>query len=162
MDAVEFLTNQHRGLEHYFEEALTAATVDEKQRLCRLIADHIASHIAIEEQLFYPAVHVRWTEYDLLLSLEEHLSLKRLLADLLALEGEDATFHPKLKVLCDQAVHHHCKEEEYLFPKVKEVLSEEEREALGREMRLMQDEMLRKDESCEAVIRQTDAAAPLE
>src|SRR3569832_702474 len=114
MDAIELLVGQHRELEARFDAAL-AAGAEEKQRRFGAIADHLAMHILIEERLFYPAVKERWTEYDLLLSLEEHLSLKRLVADLMGLDGADQTYHPKLKILYDQAAHHHREEENYLF-----------------------------------------------
>lgn len=161
MDAVEFLTAEHHDLERRFEEALSSSSAEEKRRRSEDIAAHIAAHIAVEERLFYPAVHARWTEYDLLLSLEEHLSLKRLASDLLELNGAEATFHPKLKVLGDQAAHHHRQEEEYLFPKVNELLTPAERQTLGTEMERMRRELLRADESRDRVLQDTQRAVPL-
>ena len=106
MDAIELLVGQHRDLEARFDAAL-AAGAEEKQRRFGDIADHLAMHILFEERLFYPAVKERWTEYDLLLSLEEHLSLKRLVADLMGLDGVHQTYHPKLKILYSHSSHHH-------------------------------------------------------
>ena len=63
-------------------------------------------------------------------SLEEHLSMKRLLADLLALSPADETFQPKCKVLQEQARHHHKEEEEHLFPKVRQLLDAASRRAI--------------------------------
>ncbi|HLL24214.1 MAG TPA: hemerythrin domain-containing protein [Kofleriaceae bacterium] len=77
----------------------------------------------------------------LLESLEEHLSLKRVLADLLAIAPEDAKFEPKLHVLAEQAEHHHEEEEEHLFPKVKKLLSSERLDALGSQMRARMDDL---------------------
>lgn len=96
MDAVELLIVQHRKLEARFDAAL-AAEAEQKQRQFSGIADHLAMHIVIDERLFYPMIKVKWTEYDLLLSLEEHLSLKRLVADLTELDGADQTYHPSSK-----------------------------------------------------------------
>ena len=59
-------------------------------------------------------------------SLEEHLSLKRILADVLSLRTSDEHFAPKVQVLKEQAEHHHEEEEEEkLFPKVKNLLNAE-------------------------------------
>ena len=67
--------------------------------------------------MFYPAVHADRNEDVLLESLEEHLGLKRLVADLLALPGDDVTFPPKLHVLRELAEHHHGDEERNCFPR---------------------------------------------
>src|SRR3569832_1340301 len=132
MDAIELLVGQHRELEARFAAAL-AAGAEEKQRRFGDIADHLAMHIVIEERLFYPAVKEKWTEYDLLLSLEEHLSLKRLVADLVGLGGADQTYHPKLKILYAQAAHHHREEENNLFVKVSDLLTPAERARLSEQ-----------------------------
>lgn len=160
MDAVQFLIHQHRQLEQYLSEALDTRSEEDKQIFFNNIADHLAAHIAVEEQVFYPAVHAKWTEYDLLLSLEEHLSLKRLVTDLSALQSNEQTFHPKLKVLMEQAVHHHRVEEEYLFPKVNTLMNAAERATLGQEMQDMQHRIYRQGDVRETV-KQTDEAAPL-
>ena len=54
----------------------------EHARLLAEVGDELTVHIASEEEIFYPAVRAKRTEDVLLESLEEHLSLKRLLADL--------------------------------------------------------------------------------
>jgi len=161
MDAVDLLIEQHRALENLFSDAVAAATSKQRQAMFDRIADDIALHIAVEEQLFYPAVKAHWTEYDLLLSLEEHLSLKRLIADLLALDADDSTFVAKFKVMTDQAIHHHRLEEDYLFPKVRELIAEPARRQLGAEMQALQAELGRQPRPRAALAEETDAAAPL-
>ena len=51
------------------------------------IADALAIHAAIEEKHFYPAVNKRPTMDILLDSVEEHLEIKRLIADLLTTDA---------------------------------------------------------------------------
>jgi hypothetical protein len=76
-------------------------------------------------------------------AVDEHLSVKRLLADMMMLEVEDASFAAKLKVLKEQLEHHAHKEEEAkLFPEVKTLLSGEQLEALGGEMLALYEELL--------------------
>ena len=160
MDAVDLLVRQHREMERAMARVLDDDDNDTKARFAD-VADHLTTHIASEEEVFYPAVRERRTEDILLESLEEHLSLKRLLADLLELEPADKTFEPKFKVLKEQAEHHHKEEEEHLFPKVKRILDGPERAKLGVEMLAVQERLQTRGEPREAVASQTDEAAPL-
>jgi hemerythrin superfamily protein len=161
MDAIDLLIRQHRQMEAAMKQVLEAPAETDKRSLFSDVADELTTHIESEEQIFYPAVRAKRTEDILLESLEEHLSLKRLLADLLALEPSEQTFEPKFKVLKEQAEHHHKEEEENLFPKVKKLLDGPQRDALGDEMIALQQRLERKGEPRERVVTQTDEAAPL-
>lgn len=66
-------------------------------------------------------MRARRTEDILLESLEEHLSLKRVMSDLLELAPSDDRWEAKMHVLEEQAVHRHKEEEENLFPKVQKL-----------------------------------------
>ena len=143
------------------KEVLAASEPTAVKALFADTADRLTTHITAEEQVFYPAVRAKRTEDILLESLEEHLSLKRLLADLLELDPSDRTFEPKFKVLKEQAEHHHEEEEEHLFPKVRQALDAAQLEALGTEMLLLQRRLDRAGEPREAVVAETGAAAPL-
>jgi hemerythrin superfamily protein len=160
MDAIDMLVRQHREMERTMKQVLEAGDAEAKSLFAQ-VADHLTTHIASEEEVFYPAVRAKRTEDILLESLEEHLSLKRLLADLLELDPSEKTFEPKFKVLKEQAEHHHKEEEENLFPKVKKLLDGGQREKLGDEMLALQQRLQRQGEPREAVAEQTDAAAPL-
>jgi hemerythrin superfamily protein len=107
-------------------------------------------------------VKARRTEDILLESLEEHLSLKRLLADLVALAPAQRTFEPKFKVLKEQVEHHHKEEEEHLFPKVRSLLDDAERRTLGSEMLAHQQRLQSEGDPRENVVHETVAAARLE
>ena len=161
MEATEYLTRQHREIEQALRDALAVENPDVKRSRFLDIADALILHIAAEELVFYPAVHDQPNEDVLLESLEEHLALKRLLSDLLALQGDDVTFQPKLHVLREQAEHHHRDEERKLFPEVREKLDEAQREALGREMEAQELRMQARGKPRKAVHGQTDAAQPL-
>jgi hypothetical protein len=160
-DATDILTRQHRELESALRAAL--ALEDGAARRSRFLdaADALAIHIASEEQLFYPAVHRDPTEDILLESLEEHLSLKRLVADLLALPGDAPTFEPKLHVLLEQAEHHHREEEDKLFPRSRRELGAQRLEVLGAEMQALQAHLQQEGKPRKAVLDQTGAAEPL-
>lgn len=160
MNAIEMLTKQHRQMEAALKAVKDA---DDAARHDAFVdaADLLMSHIQIEEQLFYPAVKAKRTEDILLESLEEHLSLKRVLADLVALPADAPTFVPKFHVLAEQAEHHHEEEEEHLFPKVKQLLAADELEALGERMEEAQAKLLEKNPR-KLAAKQKDEATPLE
>lgn len=160
MDAIDYLRRQHHEMERAMAQALEADANGMRSRFAE-VADQLTMHIESEEQVFYPAVKAERTEDILLESLEEHLSLKRLLADLLALDPEDRTFEAKFKVLKEQAEHHHKEEEEHLFPKVAKLLDAGRRQSLGDEMQALQVKLRRAGEPREMVNEQTDAATPL-
>ena len=160
-DAVDLLVQQHRRLETLLAELVGEASADQRSTRLKRAGDELALHLSAEEQVFYPAVHAERTENILLESLEEHLSLKRLLADLLALAPDDTTFSPKCKVLREQVEHHHSEEEEHLFPTVLKLLDAARREQLGLQM-LQQQAVLRRAGQPRAVAAaQTEAAESL-
>lgn len=161
MDAIDYLRRQHREMEHELEHVFVADDTTGTQSRFRQLADRLTLHITSEEQVFYPAVKARRTEDILLESLEEHLSLKRLLADLLELDPAEQTFEPKFKVLKEQTEHHHKEEEEHLFPKVMKLLDASQRNTLGQEMENLQHKLDKAGEPRAAVLDQTEAAAPL-
>jgi hemerythrin superfamily protein len=141
MNAIDLLESQHREVEKLFSKIEKSKSEDAKGKLFEEIADKLAVHAAIEEHHFYPAVKANRTEDILLESLEEHLGIKRILADLLEIEPSDETFDAKVKVLKEQVSHHVEEEESELFPKVKKLLSKEQLEAIGQEMSAEQAEL---------------------
>ncbi len=161
MDATLYLTRQHRALEAALRQALDTEDVDARRDQFRDIADALVVHLACEEQVFYPAVHEDPTEDILLESLEEHLAMKRLLADLIALPAHDPTFLPKLHVLKEQTEHHHREEEDKLFPRVLVDIGHDRRAELGLELQALQDRLQAEGRPRFAVLSQTAQAEPL-
>lgn len=160
MDAIDLLVKQHRELETAMQAWLDGPDDDAKARFAA-VANHLAVHLASEEQVFYPEVRARRTEDILLESLEEHLSLKRLVADLNDLSPDDATFKAKFKVLTEQTEHHHKEEEEHLFPAVRRMLKPDELEELGQRMQALQQRLTRAGDPRIELGEESDAAAPL-
>lgn len=160
MNAIDFLIHQHRSMETMLARVIDAAD-DARTRLYAEAADQLTMHISAEEIVFYPAVRAARTEDILLESLEEHLSLKRLMADLLTLGAGEPTFLPKFKVLKEQAEHHHKEEEEHLFPKVKSLLDTSRLNELGAEMIALQTQQKMEGSPRDNVAGETDSAAPL-
>jgi hemerythrin superfamily protein len=161
MDAIRLLTDQHRKLESLMKTTLEAQQPKPRAAALAQVGDDLTKHITSEEEVFYPAVKAKRTEDILLESLEEHLSLKRLLADLIALDPAAETWEAKFKVLKEQTEHHHKEEEENLFPKVSKALESGELDALAQQILASQQKLQSAGAPRDAVTEQTDKAAPL-
>jgi len=161
-DALELLISQHDEVDMLIEELENSDDADEKMEIFQELADKIAAHSTVEEKLFYPSVMAKTTCELLLESTEEHLSVKRVLADLLEMDPDNDHFDAKVSVLKD-LIHHHAREEEEaeLFPKVRKLMSEDELAGLGNEM-LAMFEMLLERQPRMNVPAETSEAAPLE
>jgi hemerythrin superfamily protein len=132
-DPIALLVHDHRRMEAMLKK-LADAGVAQRAALLDEVADALAAHVALEEEHFYPAVRARRTEDILLESLEEHLSLKRVMSDLLDMKTSDERWEAKIHVLEEQAEHHHKEEEENLFPKVQKLFDEKQVSELGDAM----------------------------
>ena len=161
-NALELLMAQHEEVDALIEEIEDTEGPSEKARLFEALADKLAAHATIEEKLFYPAMMHETTRELLVESTEEHLSVKRLLADMMEIEPDDEHFAAKLTVLKEQVRHHaHDEEEDQLFPQVRELFDEDELAALGNEMLAMFEQLLEKGDPRRSVPTETRVAAPL-
>ena len=161
MNAIDLLKQQHREVEKLFKK-IEKAGPDEKEQLFDELADSLAVHAAIEEQHFYPATKDARTEELLQEAVEEHLSVKRIIADLLEMEPDDAQFDAKIKVLQEQVEHHVEEEEGELFPKVQKLHSKDELEDLGVLMEQTAEELKEQGAPRMEVPKETGSAAPLD
>ena len=162
IDALELLKDQHDEVEDLISEIEDSDDTAKKEELFRELADKIAAHSTIEEKIFYPSVMADQTEDMLIESTEEHLVVKRVLADMLEMDADDEHFDAKLKVLKENIRHHaRDEEEEKLFPIVRRQLSADQLAGLGNEM-LAMFEMLLEREPRMNVPSETAEAAPLE
>jgi hemerythrin superfamily protein len=161
VNAIDLLKQQHREVEKLFKK-IEKADLDEKEKLFDQLADALAVHAAIEEQHFYPATKDSRTEELLQEAVEEHLSVKRIIADLLEMEPDDAQFDAKIKVLQEQVDHHVGEEEDELFPKVQKLHSKDELEDLGALMEQTAEELKRQGAPRMEVPKETGAAALLD
>jgi hemerythrin superfamily protein len=125
------------------------------------LADKLAAHASMEEQIFYPAVRAKQTEEMLLEATEEHLAIKRVLADMLTTELDDPRFDALLSVLQEEVEHHAREEEEgELFPKLRNIMTGQELAALGSEMLALFEQLL-STQPRNSVKQQTDKPAEI-
>lgn len=162
MDAIELLTQQHEEVDELFEKFEKAIEKgdDSVMDLFVRIADNLAAHAVIEEKIFYPSVYVGPTADKLQEAVEEHLSVKRVIADLLDMDPSNDQFKAKMKVLQELVEHHVEEEEQELFKSVKKLMTKEELNLLGEQMETMFSELIQTEPRLQ-VPRETDEAAPL-
>ncbi len=161
MDAIDMLMKQHREVDSLFQELSKAKSAGSRRKTFEKIADALAIHATIEERHFYPSVKEKATEEILLGSVEEHLEIKRTIADLLGLEADDEEFEAKLVELQEDVQQHVEEEETELFPQVKKLFDEEKLEAIAAAMKETQDELMERGNPRDAVPSETDQPAPI-
>ncbi len=158
-DVLDLLTSQHDQVDALLEQIEKGQ--GDRNALFAELADNLAAHATVEEKIFYPAVMAKQTDSMLHEAVEEHLQVKRLLADLITMRVDDATFKAKLAVLKEEITHHaHREEEAKLFPKVRVLFDADQRAALGNEVLVMFEELIASSPR-QHVPAETTAAAPL-
>ena len=162
MNALDLLKQHHDEVKKLFKqyEKLADHADEKRQELFEAIADRLSAHASIEELYFYPAAKAEDTEDLLREASEEHLSVKRIMADLLDMEPSDEEFDAKMQVLQEQIEHHVEEEETDLFKKARKLLSKEQLEDLGVQMQQEFEELM-EGEPRNQVPAQTDQAAPI-
>ena len=158
-DVLALLTAQHADVDALFAK-LEKMTGDKKGTIV-LLADTLGAHATVEEKIFYPGVMSKQTNEMLQESVEEHLEVKRILADLLSDRLSPDQIDAKLSVLKENVTHHaHEEEEEKLFPIVRKAMSAEELGALGSECLAMFEALMPQHPS-RNIPNETAKAAPL-
>jgi iron-sulfur cluster repair protein YtfE (RIC family) len=125
------------------------------------LLDALALHLAIEETLVYPLL----LEGSLLArgyeSLTEHLSIKRLIADLIEGEPSDsAVFAARVRVLERQVLEHMEEEEREVLPALERRLGADARRRLGREVAAFMSELGEADSDVPLEMVLSTAALP--
>jgi hypothetical protein len=159
LNALDLLTDQHTYVDSLFERIEKGG----RDRMAAFLelADNLAAHAVIEEKLFYPRVMTTETSELLHESVEEHLAIKRVLADLLTMDLDDEDFDAKISVLKEQVSHHaHEEEEGKLFPILRQSMDADELAGLGNELLAMFEELIRSAPRNQ-VPAETREAAPL-
>jgi iron-sulfur cluster repair protein YtfE (RIC family) len=142
--ATDPLKLDHRHFARLFKQfgKLDAGAFQKKSNLFRILADHLAAHETLEDELLYPALErgvPSPRRRKILEAREEHRIVMRLLMELAELGPEDDAFDVKMKVLSDEVVRHAREEERDLFP-LFNALPLEQRDPLTRRLAEREDE----------------------
>jgi hemerythrin superfamily protein len=139
MDATKLLTEDHNVVRDLFEQFKAAKESGDSQRMKstqQKIFSELETHTRIEEDIFYPAVRGTGEsdlEEDVDESLQEHHVVKVLMREIEDLSDEDV-FAAKMTVLIENVEHHAEEEESEMFPSVRQQMSADELEELGRRL----------------------------
>jgi hemerythrin superfamily protein len=146
MDALELLKEDHQKVKELFEEVEETEDQKEKTRIFSEIQAELETHARIEETVFYPAMEQHEELKDMVLeSIEEHKQIKTLLKEIDNLKSDSEKFEPKLSVLMENVEHHAEEEEEgKMFPKIRQICSQEDLEKLGEELEAEKNKRQRK------------------
>ncbi len=130
-DALELLTAQHEEIDFLVVQVQQTYDADAFDEL----TDKLVQHLALEQELFYPAITEATTDEVQVEMVAEHVAIKHVLADLVWLGVEDGLFGTKLHELADLLEGHCGYQEDLLFETVAETLTEQELAALGTDLR---------------------------
>lgn len=158
-DAVSVLRRQHDEARKLFQE-LAVAEHEGRRQLFERLADALSAHAKVEEELLYPEVARLGMAEMARDAEEEHLIAKRLLADMLEKDLDEAVFDAKRRVLEVEVSRHLEEEEAALLPKLKRQLDRERLDEMGREIEQRFQDLLQREPRRE-LPRETDAAPTL-
>jgi len=130
-DALELLTSQHEELDFLVTQVQQTYDSDAFDEL----ADKLVSHLALEQELFYPAVSSAIPNDVQRELLAEHVAIKRVLADLVWLGVDDKEFGSRLSDLASLLDGHCGWQEDELFTAVAETLTPDRLSALCNELK---------------------------
>ena len=149
MDAIAFLTNDHKVVRAMLEElaATTKRAVKRRTELLQKIAAELEAHTQIEEEIFYPAFKEAGEKSDddkmFFEAMEEHRTAGDLvLPDLLQTEVGSDQFSGRAKVLKELIDHHAKEEEKEMFPRARKLLGKAELNELGERLAARKAELI--------------------
>lgn len=129
MEIFERLEKDHREIEELFDQILGASdqAMKTRERMYDRLRAELLGHAKAEEKVFYPRLKQDEDLKDLALeAIEEHHEIELLLDELDELEVDDENWTAKVKVLQENVEHHVEEEEDELFERAKDLLSEDE------------------------------------
>jgi len=150
MDAIEMLTNDHKKVRELFKAfkggggitGLLRRTVGEvtgveRRKVAEQVCTELEVHTLIEEEIFYPAVRAL-ADRELLKqvneALKEHSRVKKEVASLRELHDDVDSLEQRMSQLEEDVEHHATEEEDEMFPRLEEVMPDDERRELARRM----------------------------
>lgn len=140
MNALEFLKDSHETVKDLLEKlaATTARGIKTRESLFNKLRHEVTTHAQIERELFYPRLGENADNEVLATQAEaEHLLVEQLIDQLDELDYNEESWEDKFEVLKENLEHHLEEEEADAFPQMEDLLSEEELEALGEDMKQM-------------------------
>jgi Hemerythrin HHE cation binding domain len=133
-NAIELLTQQHDEIEALLVEVSAINSASARIGALSELADKLTLHLAVEQELLYPAADPLISREVHAELLAEHAEIKRILADLIWLEREDQRFARKLVGLQQLLQLHETWQETELFERLTQGLAAPRLADLGAEV----------------------------
>jgi hypothetical protein len=137
MDATSTIIELHGRIERLFHAYDNAHGSPVRQvNQLHAIADVLAVHATVEDELLYPAVRAETAEYDAEIDreLEQHNVMSLLLVELGSMSPNESRYDAKVQVL-KQVFHQHARDQEdTLLPLLRGALGPVEGAALGQRL----------------------------
>jgi hypothetical protein len=155
IDVVQLVRQQHDRVRELF-----IRVDDGELRLVHDLLDDIAMHLEVEEAVLYPALVDTPLGPQIRIAAEEHLSVKRIISDLVESDPRDKRFAARITVLRRQVEEHMEDEETEVLPELERELDYDRRLAMAKDMRDFMRALVEhgSEGPLEAVL--TDAASP--
>jgi hemerythrin superfamily protein len=138
-DVIELLTRDHREVEEMFVEleALMdggSQDADRRQDLVDRVTIELVKHAVAEEVAIYPRVKQKVSEEEAERAKAEHAEAERTMKRLERLDADDPTFDQEIRTLMAEIREHVAEEEGEMFPRMREVFSQDDLEDLARQV----------------------------
>jgi len=120
-NATQLIRQDHKKVEGLFKKFEQTKGGKAKRRIADNAMAELEVHAMLEEEIFYPAVEKEIDDGSMVKeALEEHQTVKDLIAELKEMEEEDEEFESKFSELMENVQHHVEEEESEMLPKVEE------------------------------------------
>ena len=153
MNAFQLLKEDHQKVSGIFQqlEPTTERAEKTSTELFAKLKEELDIHAQIEESIFYPSIKQAAETREIVLEgFEEHHVIKMLLKELETLPVDTEQWTAKLKVLKENVEHHVEEEEQEMFQKAREVLSEDDINRLGAQMEQAKEQLKQQTKSAGA------------
>ena len=142
-DAIAMLKEDHQRVKDLFAQYEAMSNAEAKGTLAEEVFVELETHAQLEENIFYPSVNEETAEGPELVkeSLQEHATVKQLIAELRQMGPQSNEFDAKFHELMHNVEHHVQEEEAEMFPLAEEELAEDLDE-MGAEMQELKQEIL--------------------
>lgn len=140
-DAIGLLKDDHLVVRNLFSDYKKTRSLKKKKALVAMICTELNVHMAIEEEIFYPAVKAALKDKILIPEATvEHSTVKELIGKLEGVEPDGELYEARVRVLSEYIQHHIKEEQGDMFPKAKAALID--MIALGNRMRARKADLL--------------------
>jgi hemerythrin-like domain-containing protein len=137
MNAIELLEEQHEETLSLLEKLEKSSPGGGRKRDFRKLQTSLLAHMAVEEEIFYPAVVAAADEdgEPLAEGYEEHSNARVALARCARSVAQERLFQVRIGVLKELIKHHVKEERSSILPRARKALSRDELAELGTEMK---------------------------